>query len=220
MGEKRRNRGLAGIAAVLMLAGPCTAGARNGDGQPPLPDGKAAAAAVKGKQKTGGQNEFRYAVRTNAVWLGMGVLNLGLEAAVGPRLSVEFPVSYSPYCFRRSYRLQVLALQPEVRFWPDRPFHGHFFGLHIHTGKFNIALNDRRRYQDNRWLVGCGLSYGYYLPFARRWGAEFTAGAGYAHLNYDIFYNVPDGARFDTRSRNYWGLTRAGVTLSYRFNIR
>ena len=36
-----------------------------------------------------------------------------------------------------------------------------------------------------------GLSYGYMLPFARHWAAEFTIGAGYVRTKYDVYYNIP-----------------------------
>lgn len=63
-----------------------------------------------------------------------------------------------------------------------------------------------------------GLSYGYVLPFARHWAAEFTVGAGYVHTKYDTYYNIPNGARFEKgRAYNYWGLTKVGINLLYRF---
>ena len=42
---------------------------------------------------------------------------------------------------------------------------GHFFGVHLHIGAFNIAVDDRNRYQSPDGFYGAGLSYGYMLPF-------------------------------------------------------
>ena len=77
---------------------------------------------------------------------------------------------------------------------------------------------DDRRYQDTgRPLVGAGLSYGYKLPLSEHWGAEFTVGFGYANMKYDTYYNIDNGAQIDTRIRHYWGPTKVGASLVYRF---
>ena len=67
-------------------------------------------------------------------------------------------------------------------------------------------------------FYGIGLSYGYVLPLTCRWAAEFTIGAGYVHTKYDSYYNIPNGARYEKGiHHNYWGLTKVGIGLAYRF---
>ena len=39
-------------------------------------------------------------------------------------------------------------------------------------------------------------------------------------MKYDTYYNIPNGARLDSRSRDYWGITRLGINLVYNFNIK
>ena len=95
---------------------------------------------------------------------------------------------------------------------------GHFFGVHLDIGAYNIAVDKKNRYQSPDGFYGVGLSYGYVLPFARHWAAEFTVGAGYVHTKYDTYYNIPNGARFEKgRAYYYWGLTKVGINLLYRF---
>lgn len=36
-------------------------------------------------------------------------------------------------------------------------------------------------------------------------------------MKYNTYYNIENGAKLDTRKRNYWGITRAGASLVYRF---
>ncbi|MFQ8803916.1 MAG: DUF3575 domain-containing protein [Alistipes indistinctus] len=68
------------------------------------------------------------AVKTNlAVWAAT-VANLGVEFGFGRHYSVDVPVIYSPYTVRRVYRMNLFAVQPEFRYWLDRPFRGHFSG--------------------------------------------------------------------------------------------
>lgn len=161
-----------------------------------------------------------FAVKTNAALLGATVANLGLEVGFCNRLSLDVPVLYAPYTVKDNYKLKVLAVQPELRYWLDRPFRGHFFGFHTHLGWFNVAVNDDYRYQSHgdSPLWGFGVSYGYALPLNGHWGAEFTLGAGYAHIPYEKYYNVRNGAQCGSGIKNYWGITRAGITLVYKFN--
>ena len=80
---------------------------------------------------------------------------------------------------------------------------------------------NRDRYQDaDRPLLGAGVSYGYLLPLGGHWAGEFTLGAGYANMKYDTYYNIDNGARIDTRTKNYWGITRMGFSIVYRFNLK
>lgn len=113
-------------------------------------------------------------------------------------------------------------MQPEIRWWPEEALRGHFIGLHTHVAGFNIALDDYARYQDpNHALWGLGLSYGYALPLGRaqRWGLEFTLGAGFAKYRYDAYRNRENGQKFASGSDCYWGITRAGITLSYKWDL-
>ena len=165
-----------------------------------------------------GRPSYRWAVKTNVAYLAATVANLGVEYSFGDHYSVDLPVIYSPYTVARKYRLRFLAIQPEFRYWLKTPMQGHFFGVHLNIGAFNIAVDKEKRYQSPDGFYGAGLSYGYALPFARHWAAEFTLGAGYVHTKYDTYYNIPNGARFEKgQSYNYWGLTKVGINLVYRF---
>ena len=165
-----------------------------------------------------GRPSYRWAVKTNVAYLAATVANLGVEYSFGDHYSVDLPVIYSPYTVARKYRLRFLAIQPEFRYWLKIPMQGHFFGVHLNIGAFNIAVDKEKRYQSPDGFYGAGLSYGYALPFARHWAAEFTLGAGYVHTKYDTYYNIPNGARFEKgQSYNYWGLTKVEINLVYRF---
>lgn len=161
---------------------------------------------------------YRWAVKTNVAYLAATVANLGIEYSFGERYSIDLPVIYSPYTVSRDFRLSFLAVQPEFRYWLRKPLQGHFFGVHLNMGAFNVAVNSDIRYQSPDGFYGVGISYGYVLPIARHWAAEFTLGAGYVYTKYDSYYNIPNGARVERGVRyNYWGLTKVGISLSYRF---
>lgn len=160
----------------------------------------------------------RWAIKSNAIYLAAGVTNIGGEYAFHRHWSVDLPLVYSPYTLARTYRMRFLYIQPEARYWLDRPMKGHFFGVHLHAGVFNVSLDNRNRYQSEKGFHGAGISYGYAMPLSRRWSMEFTVGVGYAFTKYCTYYNVPNGLRYEKdRPYNYWGLTKLGLNFVYRF---
>lgn len=160
----------------------------------------------------------RWAIKSNAIYLAAGVTNIGGEYAFHPHWSVDLPLVYSPYTIARTYRMRFLYIQPEARYWLDRPMKGHFFGVHLHAGVFNVSLDNKNRYQSEKGFHGAGISYGYAMPLSRRWSMEFTIGVGYAFTKYCTYYNVPNGLRYEKdRPYNYWGLTKLGLNFVYRF---
>ena len=167
------------------------------------------------------QTSSRYlAVKTNlAAWAGT-IMNLAADVQVSEHFSVELPVLWCPWYVSSEHAIKTFTVQPEARYWLSKPGKGHFFGVHAHVGWFSVKWN-RDRYQDtDRPLLGAGISYGYLLPFNEHWAGEFTLGAGYANMRYDTYYNIDNGARIDTRTKNYWGITRVGLSVVYRFNLK
>ena len=167
------------------------------------------------------QTSSRYvAVKTNlAAWAGT-IMNLAADVQVSEHFSVELPVLWCPWYVSDKHAVKTFTIQPDARYWLSKPGKGHFFGVHAHVGWVNVKWN-RDRYQDtDRPLLGAGISYGYLLPFNAHWAGEFTLGAGYANMRYDTYYNIDNGARIDTRTKNYWGITRVGLSVVYRFNLK
>lgn len=159
-------------------------------------------------------------VKTNiAAWAGT-IMNIAADVQVSEHFSVELPILWCPWHIGNKHAVKTFAIQPEARYWLSQPGTGHFFGVHAHVSWFNVKWN-RDRYQDtDRPLLGAGISYGYLLPFNAHWAGEFTLGAGYANMRYDTYYNMDNGARIDTRTKNYWGITRVGISVVYRFNLK
>lgn len=162
----------------------------------------------------------RFDIKTNAAYLAAGVTNIGFEMAVSRHWSIDLPFVYSPYTLAQNYRMRFLYLQPEARYWLNRPLRGHFFGVHAHVGVANVSLDHDNRYQTPNGFYGGGISYGYSLPVAKRWSIEFTVGAGYFFTKYDTYYNIgiPIGQRYKKGTPlNYWGIDKVGINIVYRF---
>jgi len=167
------------------------------------------------------QRQF-VALKTNLAALGLLVANLGVEFSFGRGFSLDLPFYYSPYDITSKFRVRVFGTQPELRYWikRDRPGEGHFVGLNGTVSGFNISFPETDRFQDpEHALWGAGASYGYALNFGRnkRWGLEFNIGVGYMNYRYDTFRNVGNGKLLRTHRKDYWGITRVGVSLTYKW---
>lgn len=168
------------------------------------------------------RSNWKIAAKTNLLFDAALVANLGVEISPWTHWSLDIPVWYSPYNITSTRNIRLLAVQPEIRWWPKEAMSGHFIGLHTHVAGFNIALNDYARYQDpNHALWGLGLSYGYVMSLGKseHWGLEFNIGAGFAKYRYDAYRNWNNGPKFKSGTDCYWGITRAGITLSYKWDL-
>ena len=180
-----------------------------------------------------------FKLKTNIAFLAASVANIGVEYLINDRLSVDFPVVFSPYNLKsggeNSYakKLRLFGFQPEIRYWLSSPMDGLFVGFHTHFLWYNVTniLDGNReiRYQDtdDKPLWGFGISYGYSMKMSQiikgmsdNFGMEFSLGLGYAKMYYDRFYNIPNGRKYSSDTRSYWGVTRVGVNFTYRFDFK
>lgn len=158
------------------------------------------------------------ALKTNLPFDAVGIQNLSLEVQVHKHITVDFPVMWSIGDIEREHGLKAIAFQPEGRWWLKSAGEGgHFFGIHAHAAWFNLKWGDTRYQTGKRPLLGAGVGYGYRLPMGTHWAAEFNLGFGYANMKYDTYYNIENGARLTNETKDYWGITRAGISLAYRF---
>lgn len=162
-----------------------------------------------------------FALKTNLLWDAALCANLGFELELWPRWSLDVPVWYSPYDITRRWRIRLLATQPELRYWPKVAGEGHYFGVHTSVIGFNVSFAGDYRYQDPNYAAfGLGLGYGFafHLDKDRRWGMEAQIGAGYISYKWIKYHNTGrNGGAVSRGGGTYWGPTRAGITISYKF---
>lgn len=162
-----------------------------------------------------------FALKTNLLWDAALCANLGFEIELWPRWSLDVPVWYSPYDITGRWRIRLLATQPEVRYWLREAGAGHYFGVHTSVIGFNVSFAGDYRYQDpNHAAFGLGIGYGFafHLDKAHRWGMEAQVGAGYLSYKWIKYHNTGrNGAKVSHGGGTYWGLTRAGLAISYKF---
>lgn len=163
------------------------------------------------------RSERYVALKNNLPFQVLAMHNLALEVQLQKHITIDFPVTWSISDIEREHAVRGIAFQPEGRWWLKQAGTGHFFGVHAHAAWFNLKWEENRYQTEHRPLLGAGVSYGYKLPLSAHWGAEFNIGAGYANMKYNTYYNIENGAMLNKRVRHYWGITRAGISLVYRF---
>lgn len=160
------------------------------------------------------------AIKTNVLSDATTTPSLAVEGAFLPHWSAELEGSYNGWNLSGGKSLKHWKVQPELRYWIHERFNGHYFGVHALYLDYDFAgikwlygMKKDHRYDGNGY--GAGVSYGYQLYLSPRWNLEFTAGAGYVHMEYDK-YPFSDRKNKTGKFKNeYWGLTKAGISIVY-----
>lgn len=164
------------------------------------------------------------AIKTNLLYDATTTLNMGVEFRLSNKTSLDVSANWNPVTFSDNRKWKHVLAQPEFRLWTKETFRGHFFGLHAHYAYYNISNLPKSLFsqnmKDNRyegWLAGAGVGYGYRRNFSRRWGLETVIGLGYTYLGYDKYKCGTCGEKLSSNKRNYFGPTKAAITLVYNF---
>lgn len=169
----------------------------------------------------------RVALKTNAVhWAALGSPNASLELALGPKVTLDLYGGGNLWKYRKPLEVRHWLLQPELRYWLCEAFNGTFIGLHGHYGEYNLGgipgapgrLRPLREYRYEGYFYGAGLSLGHQWILSDSWSLEGSLGAGWAHSPYKRHACTECGPLLSEGSYDYFGLTRALVSLTYFFN--
>lgn len=168
-----------------------------------------------------------FALKTNLLYDATATINLGAEIGLAPRWTLNIPVNYNAWSFPGyDHIYKHTYVQPEVRYWFCDRMAGHFVGLHLHGGVYNVGLfpnnikifwNDfapltQYRYQGH--FAGAGVTYGYALPLNEFLNLEFELGVGYAYTKFDKFECAECGRQVASdRPLHYVGPTKLGINF-------
>ena len=173
------------------------------------------------------------ALKTNLLYDATSTINLGLEFKLKSNWTLDLSGNVNLWTFSGNKKMKLWLVQPEARWWTCHQFSGHFLGAHFHGGQFNMGgmlpwgftngkmfgrFGGQAAIMDNRyqgWLTGAGLSYGYHWILGKRWGLEATLGVGYAYIKYEKYPCTECGSKLADEKKNYFGPTKAGISLIY-----
>ncbi|MDR0892160.1 MAG: DUF3575 domain-containing protein [Mediterranea sp.] len=168
---------------------------------------------------------FPLTLKTNLLYDALCVPNLGLELNMGAGRALTLEGGLGWWRFgggKEYYRIQYVGMEARQAFSGGR----HAIGIHVRYGTYDIRLFPRND-QSIGWLSNGSLSAGatytfiYKLPHNRR--LDFSLGAGYLGGPYHTYVYCKDDKRWEwnaRKSRAYWGVTHAGISLVQTFYIR
>lgn len=167
----------------------------------------------------------KLAIKTNLLYDITATVNLGAEFAIADKWTVDISGSLNYWNLSSMNRKWKHALiQPELRYWFCERFNGHFAGVHLHAGLFNIGnlpalgglvSRNMQHYRYQGYLYGGGFTYGYQWILSDHWGIETSIGLGYAYINYDKYPCGSCGRKIKNNSKNYFGPTKMSISLIY-----
>ena len=178
--------------------------------------------AAKGNAQT-------VAIKTNLINDALLSPNIGVEVGLAPKWTVELTGEMNLWKVG-SHSWKHAFIQPEARYWFCQRFAGHFVGVHALGGVYNfgnLGLNFKflgsdfrkllhERYQG--WAAGAGIVYGYAWPVHKHWNIEAALGIGWLYTRFDSYPCDVCGTKLqDNKPHNYFGPTKAAVSVEYIF---
>lgn len=163
------------------------------------------------------------AVKTNLLSDLTTTINLGVEASLAPRWSLDISGNYNAWDFNDYRKQKQWMVQPEARFWFCESFNGHFLALHAIGGEFNMAdpffpfsLNkELKDYRYEGWMYGAGIGYGYHWILSPRWSIEAEIGVGYVGTTHEQYECIRCGALLAEGCSNRFSITKLAVSLVF-----
>jgi hypothetical protein len=170
-----------------------------------------------------GRTRGTFAIKTNLLEWAMTTPNLGVEAAIAPKWSLELAGSVNPFKFSNDKKWKHYQGTLEARYWLKETMNGHFFGIHVGGGEYNVAgikvpfWHFKKDFRYEGWHYRAGITYGYHWSLNHHWSIEALIGLGVVHTNYDKYECRTCGKNHGNESRTFFAPTRLAVNLAYTF---
>lgn len=149
------------------------------------------------------------------------------EASVGKKSTLQLFYGFNPWKQSGGDQssLRHWLLMPEYRYWFCESFNGWFIGAHLMGGQFDVSGIDLpfglypgvkdHRYEG--WFAGGGVTAGYQWMISKHWNFEASVGLGYDYVKFDKFKCGTCGEKVTSSHTNYFGPTKAALSLIYIF---
>lgn len=160
------------------------------------------------------------ALKWNALYWVVGVPNMSVETRLANKWTFNGDVVYSPWKSIKGRPFLGLQVIPEVRFYPKEAMKGFYVGGYVSYDSYKVSKWDHPKTDVQHGIgLGLGVTLGYQIDIARRWGMDFYAGGGW-HLGWYYGVNTLTGQRYANWNRSgEWIPYQLGVTFSYRLGM-
>ncbi|WP_415328391.1 DUF3575 domain-containing protein [Chryseobacterium sp. MMS23-Vi53] len=170
-------------------------------------------------------------LKGNALFIPIGIVNLGLEHQLSKKFTVQGDVLISPWKSFAGHELQYYSVSLEGRYYFDEAFKHWYIGANIAGSRFNaqkwnywkdfvftdeetgITRNNSDLYQKG-YSVIFGVTGGYQFKISDRWNVDIYAGIGTSQDFYKGYDRVR-GDRYD-KAKDY---NKSGEIVPYRGGV-
>ena len=170
------------------------------------------------------------ALKTNVIYDATATINLGVEFALAPKMTMDISGDLHPWVLPNGWRLTHYLVQPELRFWLKERFQGHFFAVNVLGATYNAGnirnnfhimgrdMSALGRYRVEGIAYGAGLGYGYAVRVAKRLNVEMEIGLGYIGAEFDAYrLGEKESLYAQNSTAQYFGPTKGALNIVYIF---
>lgn len=169
-------------------------------------------------------------VKGNALFLPIGIFNLGIEKQISPKYTLQGDVFISPWKSFAGHELQIYSLSVEGRYYFKEAFKHWYLGANIGVAAYNLqkwnywndnivvtdtgeTFKNSNLYQKG-YSVMFGVTGGYQFQLSDRWNLDLYATVGTSQGFYKA-YDRTTGKRHDGADK----LNRSGEIIPYRGGV-
>lgn len=169
-------------------------------------------------------------LKGNALLAPIGVINVGLEKQLSPKITIQGDVLVSPWKSFAGHEMQYYSLSFEGRYYFNEAFKHWYVGANIGASAFNLQkwnywkeityINDQNEafVKSNLYQKGfsflIGVTGGYQFQVSDRWNIDIYATIG-SSTDFYKGYDRTSGRRYDSAKK----FNKSGEFLPYRGGV-
>lgn len=179
------------------------------------------------------ESEKKVYIKGNALFIPIGIVNIGLEHQITDKITVQGDVFISPWKSFDGHELQYYSVSIEGRYYFKEAFNGWFLGANIGASSFvlqkwnywnddpyqskneeNVIFTKSNLYQKGYSFLA-GITAGYQFKLSDNWRMELYGTIG---TSQDVYkgYDRVSGKRYDENPEGY---NRSGEIIPYRGGV-
>lgn len=170
------------------------------------------------------ENEKSLYIKGNALFLPVGMLNVGLEYQLSKKYTLQGDVFVSPWKSFAGRHAQIYMGHLEGRYYFQEAFKHWYLGVNGGFGVFDLTkwnYSGTEKFQRGFSLM-LGATVGYQFQWKERWNIDVYLGGGTSQGFYHGYENVPPDSfvRYDGEQK--WNKSgelipyRGGIMISYK----
>ena len=168
-----------------------------------------------------------FVIKNNLLYDAALLPNLSAELYLGNKWSLAVEGNWNWWMFSKPtenewfHRIQTVGVELRNWFCSPYPLYGHAVGIYGMIGNYDVRAFTKDE-NSKGWLSyrswSAGITYAYSIPISRRVNLELGIAFGYiGGQYYEYNYCMEDEwwAQQAVHNRNYFGPTRAGISLAW-----